>query len=236
MSRPQRRGPNPSPQSKALRIEDKQLDVLRQILTLQKTQQDSSIERVPDVPRMKLKKDKVYTFSRSTILPNIMSSNVAPVVGAYAFRLNALPGSTDFTNLFEQYRIIQITVRFVPTYAITATTALNTQALYTWIDQDDEATPTGPNDGTQYETLRISPGNQYIERTWTPQFSQGAIATGTAAVGYSAPSSKTWVDAQDSSAVSYYGLKYAISAGISVNPVQLFAVSADVVLQTRRPL
>ena len=35
-------------------------------------------------------------------------------IGAYDFKLSYLPAYTDFTNLFDQYRIVKVKIEFIP--------------------------------------------------------------------------------------------------------------------------
>jgi hypothetical protein len=213
-----------------LSIETKQLDALHRIHEIEKTQSRGLVERVPDVPRLMIKRDKVYTFTRSIDLGQLLNSTVSPTAFANAPSLSSLPGSTDFTSLFEQWRFIQLTWIFVP---MTTSTVQN--PFYTWFDQDDDFPPTDITQGLQSQTLRISALGSVIERTCTPQISQDGASNGTVTSGYVAPSPNLWCD-EASPGSKYYGIKAFATANTNVaNNVPLYNVLVNVVIQTRRP-
>jgi hypothetical protein len=214
------------------RIEQRQLSALETLVEIEKTEQRGFYERVPDVKRLHLKKDKVYTFSRTTLTNNVMlNSTTASTALAFAPALSNLPNSAEFVNLFEQYRIIQATFIFVPLYS-----GAVANPLYTWFDPDDDSLPTGTAEGLQSQTLRMSSSGSFVERTYTPQVSQGSVANGTGVfTGYSAPNPNVWMDT-DSPSNKYYGIKAVIPANTNIaNAVPLYSVEANVIIQCRRP-
>lgn len=213
-----------------LNVENAQLSVLNRLYEVEKTQVRGLVERVPDPPRMLLKREKVYTFARLTLTNNqLVNSAVATIAYANAPSLNTFANSTDFTNLFEQWRIVQITWIFSPLYSGTVA-----NPLYTWFDPDDDTIPTGIAEGLQQQTLRISPSGVSVERTTTPQISLGGTATG-GVPGYMSLSSRFWCDT-DSPTTRYYGIKAAIPANTNIAAgVPLYGVEASCILQFRRP-
>lgn len=215
-----------------LSVEEKQLDALTQLLAIQKTQQDTSIERVPDVPRMVLKRDKVYSFCRSAQVLVLNYQTISASGYSLAISLNSFTANSDFTSLFEQYRIAQLTFKFIPQVAFVSSTPV--PPLYTWIDQDDDSAPTSLDEGMQKETLRVSPPGQYLERNFIPQLSQdGLVSTNPAVSGYSAPSNNLWVD-NVSNNVKYYGIKMWIPQSATLNNVAAYNVVCEAVIQCRR--
>lgn len=210
-------------------VEQRQLNQLVDLNRRQESQIRAFMERVPDVPRIVMKRDKVYTFCRASTSTTLLNSQVTPVGYSFAPSLNDLPNSSEFVNLFEQYRIIQITWLFVPLFTGLA------NPLYTWFDPDDDATPTGLAEGRQNQTLRISQVGQFVERTFTAQTSQDGIATGGAISGYSAPSSSVWMDTA-SLTNKYYGIKAVFAANSNVGAaVPMYSVECSVIVQCRRP-
>ncbi len=217
---------------KLQQTEDKQLEILKQLLLIQKTQQASSLSTVPDIPRIVIKPLKVYTFSRSNYLSTVITSPVASSGLAFAPFLSSFTNFTDFTELFEQYRFAQLTFQFVPVNGITE--GVNNVPIYTWIDPDDDTTPLSPQEGLQTQTLKITPQGQYFERTFTPYVSQGSVANGFTG-GFSTPSNRLWID-QASSSVKYYGLKYSIPAATGLPAgTPLWDVNVTAIIQCRRP-
>lgn len=211
------------------RLEQQQLTVLRSIERSERTQQRGTIEAVPDVPRIYLKRDKVYTFARSIDLGTIINSTTTPTGFANAPSLSSLPQSADITSLWEQWRFIQLTWTFLP-----MTTATVQNPFYSWFDQDDDFTPTDITQGLQSETLRISPLGSTIIRTVTPQISQDGAANGTVTSGYVSPT-RIWCD-EASPASKFYGIKAMALANANLaNGVPLYSVTVTAVLQVRRP-
>ena len=214
------------------RIEQQQLDALTKILSLQKTQQQQSIESVPDVPKMVLKRDKVYTFSRVMTLADASVNPNFQVSNAFTVQLSQLAGGSEIAVLFEQYRIVQMTFHFTPTLSL-GSGAVQHVPIYTWIDQDDDTVPSAP--GYQSQTLRVTPQGHYLERTLVPQIAQDGLSSTTTLTGYSSPSNATWIDC-DSPNVKYYGLKYFIPQAAQQTESVVFSIRATVIVQARRPI
>lgn len=213
------------------RIEHQQLDALKQILSLQKTQQQQSIESVPDVPKMILKRDKVYTFSRVITLPDATVNPNFQVSNAFTVSLAQLAGGGEIAALFEQYRIVQCTFHFIPTLSL-GSGAVQHVPIYTWIDQDDDTVPGAP--GFQNATLRATPQGHYLERTLIPQIAQDGLSSTVTLTGYTSPNNSVWVD-NDSPNVKYYGLKYFIPQATQQTESVVFSIRATVIVQARRP-
>lgn len=183
--------------------------VLRQIADSERTQARSVEPKIRDVTRMISPKDKIYTIARTSIETPIVASTTVPVVNSIAYNLSALPNSSEFTALFDRFRIIQVTTTFIPT-SLTQVSA----PLYTVIDYDDANNLSSASDAIQYETCMISQGASLVERTLTPKIALNAYngAFGAFAQG----TSRTWVDVA-SPGTQYYGLKYYLPASGGAN-------------------
>lgn len=218
------------PTARLLAVEQRQLGVLNSLHEITKSTQKGLMERVPDVPRVVLKRDKVFSFIRLTNTNVVLAnSTTAPIGYAFAPSLVNFPNSTDFTNLFEQWRILQCTFTFMPLYSGSLA-----NPLYTWIDYDDDTTPVGLAEAQQAPTLRISPSGQYVERTITPNASLGGFATGSIS-GYGSMSSRIWMD-DSSPSNRFYGLKALIPTNTNIsNGVPLYSVEVSALIQCRRP-
>lgn len=80
-----------------------------------------------------------------------------------------LPNYTEFTNLFDQYRLNKLSIRFLPlrTETITGTTNSNACTMYyTLADQDDIATPTSLGQLLQHQDLHV----QVLDKPFTIVF------------------------------------------------------------------
>jgi hypothetical protein len=95
-----------------------QTQILQRLLQIEKTQVEGFVERVPDVPRIIIARDKVYTFTRMTSLgTQMLNSTVSPIVFSNAPSLASVPFSAEFSTLFESWRIVQATWLFTPLFA-----------------------------------------------------------------------------------------------------------------------
>jgi hypothetical protein len=214
-----------------LRVETNQLAALTAMVEMQKTTQRGFIERVPDVPRIYLKRDKVYTISRTSVTgTQMLNSTTVPIGYAFAPSLANFPNNSEIINLFEQWRIVQLVWSFTP-----LSNSVIANPLYTWFDPDDDSLPTGLNDAVQSETVRISSSGSFVERTFTPQLSVSGAANGTVTSGYISMPSTTWSDDQ-SSTNKHYGIKAVIAANTNLgNNVPLYSVEVTAIIQMRRP-
>lgn len=101
--------------------------------------------------RNKRRAQQIFHFKRSAVISNIVASNdgttVVDIKGAYVAALQQLPEYTDFTSLFQQYRINAVKYEFIPAPNVTGATVSTNQPIY-WgqfgsaLDFDDNVTPT----------------------------------------------------------------------------------------------
>lgn len=199
---------------------------LATLIDLEKTQLHGTVPSVRDVPMMKIKRDKVYTFTRDFAIGTITSPTVADLLGAYSFSLSSLPSPGDFTTLFDQYRFMQVTVSYIPLAGV----GTGSPPLVTAIDIDDSTAPASMAELYQYDTVQFSqPGNVVI-RTFSP-YAATAVYSGTF-TSFAELNRMDWVDVASPN-VQYYGLKYGVAAasGATAN----WQVFAKITLQLRHP-
>ncbi len=200
---------------------------IREQLVIQNIKESHSLrERVPDVPRLKLKREKVYTFSRKFRVGSVSATSVTGASGGYSFSLSNLSNSTDFSNLFDQYRISQITVSFIPNY-IQANVP-----LYTAFDYDDASTPPNLLVMFEKESCRISEANQIVERTFNPRVLR-EVYVSTVSTGYETAISP-WIDSQNDT-VQHYGFKYYIAPLPTSGLTNTYEVNVDMIIQGKNP-
>lgn len=144
------------------------------------------------------------SFQDGTISSN---TSISRIGGSYAYALNQLPGYTDFTNLFDQYRILKIRVDFVPN--LTGNTAPGQPTLYSIFhmatDPTDIGVPNNANDVLQYENRRTVQPYRPFSATFRPSPSAQYFNTLTTS-GYG-PRPGAWIDSS-SPGVQHYGVKY----------------------------
>lgn len=131
------------------------------------------------------------------------------------------PNYTEFQNLFDQYRLRRLSIRFLPlrTETITGTTNSNACTMYyTMADQDDIATPTSLGQLLQHQDLHV----QVLDKPFTIVFNRPrfpgigqVLGSGSQPLQVSGPDA--WVNTSSSSggsaALYIPGFKFWIDTG-----------------------
>lgn len=125
------------------------------------------------------------------------------------FFLSQLPNYTEFTNLYDQYKISRIKVKFI--YSANSqdvTTAANITALpnlLTVVDNNDSTALTSAGDYCQYKDFRIRRMDKPCSVYFKPQFAVAAYSG-----AFTSYASKTgWIDCASYN-VKHYGLKFGV--------------------------
>jgi len=157
--------------------------------------------------------NQTHRFIRITDDSVISQAANALTFGATAFKLSTLPNSSEFTALFDQFRIDYVEVTLRPQYnmgSLSNQTSMVNAVLYTVIDYDDATAPTAVSDLRQYENCRESNWDETLVRRFQPRL---AVATYASGVFTSFANTRAWVDCGNP-AVEHYGFKWAVSAGL----------------------
>jgi hypothetical protein len=175
--------------------------------------------RLPNCISLKPSYTAPYRFSRSFDLGNLAKSAVDQGY-AFPFALNQVPSSTEFTTLFDKYRITKIDLTFSFNYLGTSTggsqeTVLLYPALSLFMDDDDAIIPTTKSDVQErmsVQRVSFAPMRQQISVTINPRWiqSRGGTSTNLAPVG-------SWID-MSTPAVQHYGVKLWADSYNSGNP------------------
>jgi hypothetical protein len=145
-----------------------------------------------------------------TLYVNAFITGVASVgVGAAKnIQLDELPGFSDVTALFDQYRFTNVEYKFLPrnnVQSLTDTAVAGTSImpnLLVYSDPDDSTAPTTIDEVTQYEEVTVNNGYQIVRGNFKPQ---AAIAAyGGAFTSYA--SFDGWCDCA-SDDIEWYALK-----------------------------
>lgn len=167
---------------------------------------------------------QVHTFSCTTRLTDITASisnlgvqtNIAT---AYQFNLNQLPNTSEFTTLFDQYKIKSAKITFVPggnNALISPLSGVSSSfgfgRFLSAIDYDDATAPSAETDLLQYQSLKITNPMQTHTRTLSPKV-LAAIYQSAIATSYESRNAP-WIDVGNP-AVPHYGLKVWVNAPLS---------------------
>ncbi len=153
------------------------------------------------------------------------TTNLAYSSGALSFAITDVPNVSELGNLFDQYRLAGITLRFE--YMSASESVLPTTAGYQqqctlllFEDNDDSTAPTASNTGWQavYETGRaikkIFPGrSNVLTYSLRPKYLIADVDTSSTTTGRSLGS--TWVDGATGLDVLWRGLKWIVQANPS---------------------
>jgi len=163
-----------------------------------------TVARKSTVPRGV--KSRVVSIKRSFQGATISTAmGIASTVGSTAFNLTSLPAYTDFTALFDQYRLVKARIDFLPN--ITMNTQPGQFSLFHMCtDPTDVTIPANTNEVLQYDNHRTVQAYKPFSLTLKPTPSAAYYNTA-ASSGYG-PKAGAWIDGK-SPGVAHYGLKYS---------------------------
>lgn len=197
--------------------------------------------------------NKVHSFSRSKTevlglvddATQVMS--YANVLSKGYVSLDSLPNSTEFTTLFDSYRIVKVKQVFMYTAtsseqpdAVASETLVGHMIpyMYSILDYDDGTPVSFPAGATKYDEYDQYPNgktrrlDRVFTRTFKPRCTE-SIYAGAVSTAYGLAPSKTWIDCSRAD-VQYYGHKWAIdkhTAGGTNDPLGYLYIKTTVWLQ-----
>jgi len=126
------------------------------------------------------------------------------------FRLTDVPSASDFTNLFDQYRITAVEAVYVFSTHILSSAARYPRLTFA-VDYSDAGNPTSESDVLQYqnaEAFQFGQVKHTFKRMLKPRAALAAFEG--AFSGYGMASANQWFDTADAS-IEYYGTKEWVS-------------------------
>lgn len=169
--------------------------------------------RVPRVPRA-ISASVAHAFTRSWQINQTLTDVLAH--NACAFTLASMPGYTDFTALYDAYRITHASVKFILDVNSSSMPPGNSAAfmplIYIVKDYNDAATLASVNAYLEYQNCKVARLDQPVTVSLVPKMSVAAYGGGVF-TSYSRPAVNPWVD-MVSSGVEYYGLKWGVNGGL----------------------
>lgn len=199
---------------------------MQELINLNKMQTVKELPEAMDVEWPIVPRHKIHTFVRKQNFGTITGSVTAEQDGAFAFSLASLPDPTEFTNLFDTYRISKVKLDFYPLFIDTSAT-VPYPPMITAIDYDDSVA-TAYAVLQEYDTSVVSQTGTYFQRVLTPRVALAAY--GGAFTQFAQAKAEQWLDCA-SPGVTHYGLKYALPITGAANGVWL--VEATYMLQFR---
>jgi hypothetical protein len=168
----------------------------------------------------------VSTFVRNFDAGVLVGSTSSDVLGALKFVLTQLPSYTEFTTLFDQYRISRLEYTFLPYFTIGTPTAY-APFIATAVDYDDGTAPASFGAIQQYENSRVISAYRQFAASFQPHIAVAAFGGAFTSYANNRPG---WIDSASPS-VEHYGLKYVI--GQCSGSAQSFRVVGRVIIQTK---
>lgn len=147
-------------------------------------------------------KPVVHFTRKVTAIHDIATNGIAQTVGTFLFTFSDLPDFSDFTNLFQAYRLVKIKLEWRPEYTELTDAALVSNAVNvnfnTAIDPADSTPPPNVDAVTQYQSCKSTGITRIHKRTFKPSILMGGITPCNCAVSTQSPNER------------HYALKYGI--------------------------
>lgn len=149
---------------------------------------------------------------------------------SFGFSLQDLAQQSTLTQLFDQYRLDKVHVKFVPqstsiNVSNIASPNNSVSSLYAVLDFDDATAPTSLAAVTEYDNVQMVTAGQGLDIEITPSYTPGVFAQ-SAFTGY-AVQKAGWVDCNNP-AVAHYGLKGVVTG---LQALSTLAVNWDIFIK-----
>lgn len=176
--------------------------------------------------------NQVYHFKRTFRMSQITFLVGTTLMYGQEFKFTDMPNSSEFSNLFDLYKINGIKISFVPTATSADANPNATQIfmpnLLSVIDQTDSSAPSGINELMQYPNLKRTKLTTTHTRYFRPKVAQDIVGQ-SATTGYM---SRSWPWTSFGIDVTGFGIKWGLdqvfnvgSGGIGVDRYVTFYFS-----------
>lgn len=185
--------------------------------------------------RMNRRIPRVYNYKRTLFLENSISTNALGLnySNHFGFTLGMLPSASDFTNLYDEYRINKVVFKIIPKFSQVLSSSgsgvSHLTQVHTAFDYDDSlALPqaTALSEITQYQTHRMSRGNAVHTRVIVPKCEINVSGLS------GAPKAYQWLDC-DNTTILHNGIKVVIPKLLPAGTEQFWDVQMDVYMSFR---
>jgi len=148
------------------------------------------------------RRPRVHSFKRVAMLTPLQIGEGVAVPQTYSFKLSDLSNYSEFTNLFDQYRINAVKLQLVPTFSgndIDYQTIMG--SIHSAIDHNDITNPTSVGQLMEYDTYKRSKQSRGHKR----YFKVNLLSNLSGDAG-NVTTWKKWIDTASPNA-PYYGIK-----------------------------
>jgi len=149
----------------------------------------------------------------------ITSSTVAETLFAFNFQLSYLPGYTEFSAAFDQYKIDEVEILVLPS----VTTSTTADPVPAWVvmavDYDDATTPANLSALYEYASCRVFEATKPVSFKLKPRIATAAYSGAFTSYANNPPQ---WIDIASPS-VQHYGLKFGVPATAVAQKWNVFA-------------
>ena len=128
-------------------------------------------------------------------LYDISCDGINPSVGTWNFSLNDLPSYTEFTVLFDMYKIDRIEIEWYPEYTVLSDGGVTSPAVDVQFNSAIDPvgnTVTNVSDVLQYRTLKGTAINKIHKRSLVPAYLMDGIVPCACYISCASPSSNLW--------------------------------------------
>lgn len=162
---------------------------------------------------------KTHSFKRTLQFTPISAPAGVMFYYAYQFQLNQLTNFTEFTNLFDNYRVNKLLLKFVPRSTVNQQTGNAFLGEFiSVIDYNDVVTPSSSAQLMEMDTHRKTTGFRTHARMWTPSVLTPQYSVGGSGSFVSNPRFKQWINSSNPD-ISHYGFKMSYDNTSNVAPV-----------------
>lgn len=165
----------------------------------------------PDFPIAGSISNSVFNVTQSVLTTSSFTTSTSvSTFPSYNFTLGQINQATDLANIFDQYRLLKVSVEFTPrsTSGSAASWPFTSGNMFAVIDYDDSSALSAVAQAADYQNALCVPVGTPFVRTFTPHV---AIAAYSGAFTSFGNRSNMWIDAASPN-VQHYGLKLAIPA------------------------
>lgn len=164
-------------------------------------------------PKRKGLRQPVHYFKRVQFATSVITVTGTNVFSASSFELQNVPNNSEFTALYDQYKITAIKYQILPRGNVaeigTSATQGNMGRVFSVLDYDDSNAPSSFNDMIQYQNCKVTPSTVTHTRYLKPRFNLDILS---GSVGVTANAPRTgWIDCTNAD-VKHRGVKIGIQA------------------------